>query len=145
MHPRLLSLLGPCLIASVAAGCHPASESAQAPAAASQPAATATSYAAAHLNDYVGVPLKADLSHFDAQDKQMIALLVQASQTMDALYWQQSWGDKTALMDRIADTDTRKLAEINFGPWDRLNADTPRKKPPRTLLRPASPWQPAPL
>ncbi len=125
MHPRLLSLLGPCLIASVAAGCHPASESAQAPAAASQPAATATSYAAAHLNDYVGVPLKADLSHFDAQDKQMIALLVQASQTMDALYWQQSWGDKTALMDRIADTDTRKLAEINFGPWDRLNADTP--------------------
>ena len=125
MHPRLLSLLGPCLIASVAAGCHPASESAQAPAAASQPAATATSYATAHLNDYVSVPLKADLSHFDAQDKQMIALLVQASQTMDSLYWQQSWGDKTALMDRIADVDTRKLAEINFGPWDRLNADTP--------------------
>ncbi len=126
MHPRLLSFLGPCLIASVAAGCHPASESAKAPAtAASQPAATATSYAAAHLNDYVSVPLKADLSHFDAQDKQMIALLVQASQTMDALYWQQSWGDKAALMAKITDADTRKLAEINFGPWDRLNADTP--------------------
>ncbi|HEY5803407.1 MAG TPA: Zn-dependent hydrolase [Lysobacter sp.] len=97
----------------------PAKPAAQAP-------ATASGYAAAHAGDYAVVPLKADLSAFDDAGKQMIAKLVQASEVMNDLYWKQSWeGDRAALLARAPDAATRELAEINFGPWDRLNEDTP--------------------
>jgi hypothetical protein len=115
-----------------------------APAATATPAAPATlTYAQQHAGDYVAVPLTADLSAFDAQEKQMLALLVQAAQVMDAIYWQQSYGDRQPLLDKIADPATRALAEVNYGPWDRLNADTPfvegiGPRPPGGTFYPAS-------
>ena len=87
--------------------------------------AAADSYARQHLRDYVTVPLKADLSAFDAQDRKMLALLVQASQVMDALFWKQVGIDREPFLAAIADPATRELAEVNFGPWDRLNGDHP--------------------
>jgi hypothetical protein len=78
---------------------------------------------AQHLADYATVKLTADLSKFDAKQKKMIALLVEAADSMNAIYWQQSWGDKGALMQKITDPATREFAEINYGPWDRLNND----------------------
>jgi hypothetical protein len=45
------------------------------------------------LADYATVKLTADLSKFDARQKKMIALLVEAADSMNALYWQQAWGD----------------------------------------------------
>ncbi|MEP7184819.1 MAG: Zn-dependent hydrolase [Rhodanobacter sp.] len=78
-----------------------------------------------HLDDYATVKLTADLSKFDASQKQMIALLVEAADSMNALYWKQAWGDKSALMQKIDDPATREFAEINFGPWDRLDNDKP--------------------
>jgi len=124
MRPRLHPAAITCLIAVLLAGCN-RSEAPAAATSATAPAPAATSYAAQHLNDYVSVPLKADLAAFDQQDKQMIALLIQASELMNDLYWQQSWGDHGLLTARISDPDTRRLAEMNFGPWDRLNNDTP--------------------
>jgi len=71
-------------------------------------------------------PRKADLSRFDARGKQMIAKLVQASEVMNDLFWKQSWdGDRDALLARAPDDATRELLNLNFGPWDRLNEDTP--------------------
>jgi hypothetical protein len=125
MRRRLLSVLIPCLLTGLVAGCNRASEQAPPPSVAAVAPTPAPSYAAQHLNDYVTVPLKADLSAFDDQDKQMIALLVQASDVMNALYWQQAWGDKAALMAKISDPDTKRFAELNYGAWDRLNSDTP--------------------
>ncbi len=78
-----------------------------------------------HLSDYATVKLTADLSAFDAKQKQMIALLVQAADSMNALYWKQSWGDKEALLAKISDPSVREFAEINYGPWDRLDNDKP--------------------
>ena len=83
------------------------------------------SYAEQHADDYATVPLKADLSAFDDEGKRMLALLVQASEVMDDLYWQQSWPDKAGLLAKAPDAATRQLLEMNFGPWDRLNEDTP--------------------
>ena len=84
------------------------------------------SYAEQHAGDYATVPLKADLSAFGADSKRMIALLVQASQVMDDLYWKQSWpGDRDELLARAPDAATRDWLTLNFGPWDRLNADAP--------------------
>lgn len=78
-----------------------------------------------HLADYATVKLSADLSKFNAKQKQMIALLVEAADSMNALYWQQAWGDKAALLQKISDPATRQFAEINYGPWDRLDNDQP--------------------
>jgi len=123
MRRRLLSVLIPCLLACTGTGCERAPEQ-KAAATVTTPTAK-PSYASQHLGDFVSVPLTADLSAFDADDKKMIALLIQASELTNDLYWQQSWGDKAALLGKITDPQTRELAEMNFGPWDRLNADTP--------------------
>jgi hypothetical protein len=77
------------------------------------------------LADYVPVKLTADLSGFSARQKAMIALLVEAADGTNAIYWQQAWGDKADLLDRIDDPATRDFAMINYGPWDRLNNDRP--------------------
>jgi hypothetical protein len=78
-----------------------------------------------HLGDYATVKLSADLSKFDAKQQRMIALLIEAADSTNALYWQQGWGDKQALLQKIADPATREFAEINYGPWDRLDNDRP--------------------
>jgi len=97
------------------------------------PAATASAPAAVesaaevrqHLTDYATVKLTADLSKFDPQQRKMIALLVEAADSMNALYWKQGWGDKDALLQKISDPAVREFAQINYGPWDRLNNDRP--------------------
>ena len=78
-----------------------------------------------HLADYATVKLTADLSAFDAKQKKMIALLVEAADSMNAIYWQQAWGEKDALLHKINDPAMREFAEINYGPWDRLDNDQP--------------------
>lgn len=120
------SLLAAALLVALAglSACKP-----QTPAPAPAPAASAPapelSYAAKHLGDVVSVPLTADLSGFDAQERRMIALLVQAAQVMDSIFWQQGWPDREGLLAKAPDEDTRRLIELNYGPWDRLNNDTP--------------------
>jgi hypothetical protein len=120
-HPLLLA----CLAVLAAAACQRTTAPAT-PADTAAPAATQASYAQQHAGDYATVPLTADLSAFDDNGKRMIALLVQASEVMNDLYWRQSWdGDRAALLAKAPDDATRDLLALNFGPWDRLNADTP--------------------
>jgi len=127
-HLLALSLL------AALAGCssHDNASTAQAPA--PTPAATAPAVpppstdaenAAQRIANHAPVKLTADLSGFDEKQKQMIALLVEAADITNDIYWQQSWGDKAALMARIPDETTRRFAEINYGPWDRLDNDQP--------------------
>lgn len=121
--PRIRHLLPACLAAFALAACDRAPEP---PAGAETPAAESESYADARAGDYAVVPLTADLSAFDEDGKRMIALLVQASEVTDELFWKQSWsGDRDALLARAPDEAMRDLVRINFGPWDRLNADAP--------------------
>ncbi|HEX2666915.1 MAG TPA: Zn-dependent hydrolase [Gammaproteobacteria bacterium] len=119
----------PLLVAMAMAGCGkapapaPAAVTAAAPAAAT--AKPALSYAAQHLDDYARVQLTADLSGFDAQQKQMLLKLIEAGDVMDRIFWQQTYGDKDTLLASIKDPATRTLVEYNYGPWDRLNGDHP--------------------
>ncbi len=129
MSMKKLMLMGGLLL--LAAGCGksdvehaPVSPTAAASAAASG-AKPQNSYASQHLDDYAAVSLTADLSGFDDRQKQMLVKLVEASRIMDDLFWQQTYGDKQTLLDSIKDPDTRRFAEINYGPWDRLNGDQP--------------------
>ncbi|OUR85072.1 Zn-dependent hydrolase [Colwellia psychrerythraea] len=76
------------------------------------------------LNIYKEVTLTADLSHLSANQKQMLALLIDASKIMDDLFWQQAFSqDKKSFLASISDENVRRFAEINYGPWDRLNGD----------------------
>ncbi|MEM7456588.1 MAG: Zn-dependent hydrolase [Planctomycetota bacterium] len=71
---------------------------------------------------YVPVPLTADLDHLSQNQREMIALLISAADDMDAVFWLQAFGDKAPLLEGLSQRD-REFAEINYGPWDRLNAD----------------------
>jgi hypothetical protein len=88
-------------------------------------ALTATDAAdvAQKLATYASVRLTADISHLSEKEKQILPLLFEAAQLMDDIYWQQSLGNKEAFLSRISDESTRKFAEINYGPWDRLNGN----------------------
>ncbi len=79
----------------------------------------------AKLEDYVTVKLTADLSGLSDSQREMLPLLVQAAQVMDGLFWQQAYGDRDALLEGIEDPDARRFAEINYGPWDRLDNNRP--------------------
>jgi hypothetical protein len=76
------------------------------------------------LSIYKEVTLSADLSHLSANQKQMLALLIDASKIMDDLFWQQAFSqDKKTFLAKIKDKKVRRFAEINYGPWDRLDGD----------------------
>lgn len=122
MPATLRPLALACLAAVALAACSRTAP----PPPATQAATSAGGYAMAHAGDYAVVPLTADLSRFDERGKRLIAKLVQAADVMNDLYWQQSWdGGRDALLARAPDSATRALVGINFGPWDRLNEDTP--------------------
>src|SRR4249919_3932851 len=127
--PNLRPLVLGCLAALAGlsmAACKPHAAQEAAPTAAQSAPAPAASYAQAHAGDYAVVPLKADLSHLDENTRRMIAKLVQAADVMNDLAWKQTWnGDRAALLAQAPDDATRELVNINFGPWDRLNEDTP--------------------
>ncbi len=75
---------------------------------------------------YVEVALTSDLfAKLTDKERAMIPLLIEASHEMDAIFWWQAYGDKTALLATIADPELRRFAEINYGPWDRLDANAP--------------------
>ncbi|MEL7448035.1 MAG: Zn-dependent hydrolase [Pseudomonadota bacterium] len=77
------------------------------------------------LGEYATVKLTADLSAYSDEQQQMIGLLIEASEIMDALFWRQAWGDRGALLGSLEDDAAIKLAEINYGPWDRLDGEHP--------------------
>jgi Peptidase family M49 len=129
MRRRLLALnLVAAMVAVFGSG---SAKSQEGSPAAAQPAPTTTSgsgdaeLARQGLAKYAPVRLEADLSAFDPKQKQMLALLIEAADVTNKLYWEQSWGDKAALMQRIPDAVTRQFAEINYGPWNQLDNDKP--------------------
>ena len=75
---------------------------------------------------YADFTLTADLSHLSDEQRQMIAMLIDAAQIMDGLFWRQSFGDDyETWLDSITDERTRRFAELNYGPWDALDDDKP--------------------
>ncbi|MDP4488076.1 Zn-dependent hydrolase [Pseudoalteromonas piscicida] len=76
------------------------------------------------LDIYTPVTLETDLSHLNDNQKKMLALLIDASVIMDDLFWLQAFGeDKATFLSKISDEKVRQFADINYGPWDRLNGD----------------------
>lgn len=74
---------------------------------------------------YTSFPLRTDLSLLSEEDKEILPHLIEAARIMDGIFWKQAYGNKEELLNSIADKKTRQFAEINYGPWDRLDGDKP--------------------
>ncbi|MFQ5572586.1 MAG: Zn-dependent hydrolase, partial [Rhodothermales bacterium] len=77
------------------------------------------------LDTYTTFRLTTDLTVLSEQDCRMIVLLIEAGQAMEEVFWIQAYGDKEALLASLDDPALRRFAEINFGPWDRLDDNKP--------------------
>jgi len=94
------------------------------------------------LSQYVPVRLTTDLSALSGRQKRMIPILIEAAKIMDACFWYEAYGDREQLMKRLDDPVVRRFAQINYGPWDRLNGNEPfvagvGPKPPGANFYPA--------
>jgi hypothetical protein len=77
------------------------------------------------LAQYTTVRLTSDLQKLSENERRMIPLLIDAARSMDAIYWRQAYGNRDSLLRSIKDPSTRRYAEINYGPWDRLDDNAP--------------------
>jgi len=77
------------------------------------------------IDEFAIVKLTADFGKLTVKEKQMIPLLIEVAKIVDDLYWKQILNDKQTFFDTIKDSLQRKFAEINYGPWERLNGDKP--------------------
>jgi hypothetical protein len=55
----------------------------------------------------------------------MLPLLIEAARDMDRVYWKQAFGNADSLLESLGDPELRRFAEINYGPWDRVDGDAP--------------------
>jgi hypothetical protein len=77
------------------------------------------------LSKYEEVSLTTDMNKLSAKEKQMIPLLIQVAKIMDDIFWYESYGQRDSLLNTIKDGATRRLVQINYGPWDRLDNNAP--------------------
>ncbi|MFY0685697.1 MAG: Zn-dependent hydrolase [Cyclobacteriaceae bacterium] len=77
------------------------------------------------LDVYTPFTLTADLSSLSNSQKQMIGKLIEASDIMDELFWQEAYGTKKEALALTNYDDEKEFIKINYGPWDRLNGNAP--------------------
>ena len=95
-------------------GCQPETPSSDTGSSVSTEALAAT-YATPRLD-----PSLDDLT--DSQ-REMVPDLIAAAQAIDAVFWEQAYGNRDSLLQSIPDPVRRRHAERNYGPWDRLRND----------------------
>src|SRR6056297_59139 len=77
------------------------------------------------VEQYAMFDLKTNIDHLSDNQKKMLKIRFDVSDIMEKLLWQDAFGDKSELMEKIDDKYTKIYAEINYGPWDRLEGDKP--------------------
>jgi hypothetical protein len=77
------------------------------------------------IKDFAEVKLTADLSTLSVNQRKMIPVLIEVSGIMDDLFWQQAYGNKEELLKSTDSEAAREYALINYGPWERLNNNSP--------------------
>ena len=79
----------------------------------------------AMVEEYAWFDLTSDLvAGLSENEKQLIPIFVRISEIMDDLFWKQTFGDK-GLLDTISDEYAKEFAMIQYGPWNRLDANKP--------------------
>ena len=74
------------------------------------------------VENYAVVTIPApDLSGITDNGKEVLNLYRFAADEVDKIYWKQNFGDKDALLGSLNDPSAKLYAEINYGPWDRID------------------------
>jgi hypothetical protein len=79
----------------------------------------------ARLARYRTVRLTTDMAQLTDRDRRVLGLLIDAATSMDAIFWQQAYGNADSLLAIADDEATRQYMRINYGPWDRLANNEP--------------------
>ena len=77
------------------------------------------------IDQYAVVDLTTDLSQLTDKQRQMLPLLMEAGKIMDNCFWYEAYGSRKTFLDSLKQSKVRKFAKINYGPWDRLDGNTP--------------------
>ncbi len=77
------------------------------------------------LAQYTTVRLTSDLGRLTENERRMVPLLIEAARWMDTIYWREAYGNRDSLLQSLGDANLRRYAEINYGPWDRLDNNAP--------------------
>ena len=62
-----------------------------------------------------------DLSGITDNGKEVLKLYRKAADEVDKIYWKQYFGDSEAFLNSLTNPSDRLYAEINYGPWDRID------------------------
>ena len=74
------------------------------------------------VDNYAVVTIPApDLTGITDNGKEVLKLYRMAADEVDKIYWQQNYGEKDAFLDSLESPSQRLYAEINYGPWDRID------------------------
>lgn len=76
-------------------------------------------------SEYTSVSLAADTSALTPKERQMLPLLIDAAKAMDPIFWQQTYGSRDSLLANVNDAGIRRFIDINYGPYDRLDNNSP--------------------
>lgn len=72
------------------------------------------------VEQYASVKLTTDLSHLSSNEKEMLGIFLDVAKIMDDIYWKQAFGNKKEI-NEINNLWDYEFAQINYGPWDRMN------------------------
>lgn len=75
---------------------------------------------------YAEFTLTADLRDLTDNQREMIGVLIAAAEIMDDLFWRQAYGDDyEAWLASVGVGEAGRFADLNYGPWDRLDDNKP--------------------
>ena len=77
------------------------------------------------VEQFATARLTADISHLTESERAMLPLLYRVATLMDDIFWMEAYGDKAPFLDSLPSDAYRQFAQINYGPWERLNGNAP--------------------
>jgi hypothetical protein len=77
------------------------------------------------LSEYTSVKLSADTTGLTPNERKMIPILIEAAKAMDPIFWEQTYGSRDSLLATVNDAGIRRFIDVNYGPYDRLDNNSP--------------------
>lgn len=77
------------------------------------------------VDAFARVSLSSNIEHLTEKEKQMLSIFYRVGELMNDIFWREAYGDRVSLLAGLPDDAYRAFANINYGPWERLNGNTP--------------------
>ena len=78
------------------------------------------------VEQYAPFVLKYDIGQLSREEAELVGIFIQIADVMDDIYWEQAFGqDNRKRLRELKDPYMRQFAEIQYGAWDRLDAEKP--------------------